>query len=139
MWRTIPQRYRLVAARCKECGTINFPPRRICIGCNKPTEFEEVKLSGRGKIYSYTVIARGATVYEQADEALVGGSFAVALVELEEGVRVIAQLTDCDPYKVEVGMEVEAVLRRVYEQDGIIRYGLKFRPVRFPGRSQPKR
>jgi uncharacterized OB-fold protein len=136
LWRTIPQKYRLVASKCKICGTINFPPRKICIGCNKPAEFDEVKLSGRGKVYAYAIIARGATVYEQADEALIGGAFPVVLIELEEGLKIISQLTDCDPSEVEIGMEVEAVIRRVYEQDGIIRYGFKFRPVRFQQRVQ---
>jgi len=131
IWRIIPQKYRLVGAKCKKCGALNFPPRKICIKCGKPAEFEEVKLSGRGKVYSYTIIERGSTVFEHAEEARVGGAFPVALVELEEGVRVLGQLTDCDPSEVKLGMEVEMVFRRIYEQD-IIRYGYKFRPVRFP-------
>lgn len=130
IWRSIPQLYRLIGARCRSCGVINFPPRRICIGCNKPSEIEEVRLSGRGKIYTYTVIGRGATVFEHTEEALVGGPFPVAIVELEEGVKVMGQITDCDPSEVKIGLEVEAVFRRIYEQDDVVRYGYKFRPVR---------
>ena len=131
MWRTLKPRYRLIGAKCRKCGMICFPPRRICMNCGETDNFEEVKLSGRGKVYSYTIIARGATVYEHRREGLSGGAFPIALIELEEGIRVLGQITDCKPEEVRIGMEVEVVFRRIYEQDGIIRYGYKFRPVRF--------
>jgi uncharacterized OB-fold protein len=38
-------------------------------------------------------------------------------------------LTDCDPTAVKRGDRVEAVVRRIYEQEGIVRYGVKFRPL----------
>ena len=132
IWRTIPQKYRLIGLRCKECGAINFPPRKICIKCKKPSEFEEIKLSGKGKVYSYTVTGRGATVFEHTEEGIVGGDFPIAIVELEEGVRVLGQITDCSPSEIKIGTEVEAVFRRMYDQTKIVRYGYKFRPVRFP-------
>ena len=135
--RTLSQRYRLVGLRCKKCGYLHFPARKICKNCGAVEEFEEVELSGRGKVYSYTVIERGATVYEHTEEAAVGGAFPVALVELEEGIRVMGQITECDPYSVRIGMEVEAVLRRMYEQD-VVRYGFKFRPIRFQGKAGGK-
>jgi uncharacterized OB-fold protein len=55
----------------------------------------------------------------------------VALVELEEGVRVTAQLTDVEPDEVEIGMPVEVVTRRIQEKGphGYLVYGYKFRPV----------
>jgi len=42
----------------------------------------------------------------------------------------MAQLTECDPEEVKIGMEVEATLRKVYEDEDVIRYGIKFKPVR---------
>lgn len=131
IWRAIPQKYRLVGIRCKNCGIINFPPRKICKKCRKPTDFEEVKLRGRGKVYAYTVIGHGATVFEHTEEGIIGGAFPIAIIELEEGVRVLGQITDCDPSEIKIGTKVEAVLRRMYDQNKIIRYGYKFRPVRF--------
>ncbi|MEM4789658.1 MAG: OB-fold domain-containing protein, partial [Ignisphaera sp.] len=55
----------------------------------------------------------------------------VALIELENGVKVLSTLTDIDPGNVYDGMEVEAVLRRLWTEgdEGIIVYGLKFVPV----------
>jgi uncharacterized OB-fold protein len=54
----------------------------------------------------------------------------MALVELQEGVRVTAQLTDVDPDQASIGMEVEMVVRRLRadEERGLIVYGYKFRP-----------
>ena len=58
--------------------------------------------------------------------------YTVALVKLEEGPVVTAQLTDVGPTKVEIGMPVEMVTRRIREdgdERGILIYGYKFRPV----------
>lgn len=57
--RSVSQRYRLVGHKCKHCGRVNFPPKAVCKYCLKGSEFEEVVLSGRGTVYSYTVIAGG--------------------------------------------------------------------------------
>jgi len=59
----------------------------------------------------------------------------LALVELEEGIRVSAQLTDVDPEKVQIGMPVEMVTRKIRElgPNGFLVYGYKFRPVLSPG------
>jgi len=58
------------------------------------------------------------------------GPYPIAIVELDEGLRIMAQLTECDPEEVKIGMEVEATLRKVYEDEDVIRYGIKFKPVR---------
>ena len=56
----------------------------------------------------------------------------VALVELDNGVKVLAPLTDVKPEEVYYGMEVEATLRKIYEDgdEGVIVYGFKFVPLR---------
>ena len=55
----------------------------------------------------------------------------VALLELDDGLRLLSQVVDVDPEEVQAGMRVEAVFRRVKEDGsaGIIHYGYKFRPV----------
>ncbi len=127
--RAIKQRYRLVGYRCRECGKINFPPKGVCKYCRESSNFEEVKLSGRGKVYSYTVLAASGAPPEFAEEALIKDAYPVALVELEEGPRIIAQLVDIPHDGVRIGLEVEAVIRRIYVEEEVIRYGYKFRPV----------
>jgi uncharacterized OB-fold protein len=129
-WKTFPQRYGLVGLKCKNCGTINFPARDICIECGRKTEYEPVQLKGQGKVYSYTIISAGGAPPEFSDQERLGGSFGVAVIELEEGPRIVAQMTDCKPCELNIGMRVEAVFRRIYEDDDVIRYGIKFRPIR---------
>jgi uncharacterized OB-fold protein len=131
-WKTIPQRYCLVGLKCRSCGTINFPAREICSGCGKKAEYEPTPLKGQGTINSYTIISAGGAPPEFSEQERLAGSFGVAVVELEEGPKIIAQLTDCKLDELGIGMKVEAVFRRIYEDDDVIRYGIKFRPIKTP-------
>ncbi|MCL6450906.1 MAG: Zn-ribbon domain-containing OB-fold protein [Acetobacteraceae bacterium] len=127
--RNIPLRYRLVGQRCQTCGGVNFPPRAVCSQCSKGTRFEDIQLSGRGVLYSWTRIAGAGAPSEFAAQAQALGSFVVGLVQLEEGPRVVAQIVEVGRSAPRLGQRVEAVLRRIYEEDGVIRYGYKFRPA----------
>ncbi|MFZ5633282.1 MAG: Zn-ribbon domain-containing OB-fold protein [Bacillota bacterium] len=127
--RTVPQRYRLAGQRCVRCGGVNFPPKAVCKHCLTGKEFEDIPLSGKGTVYSYTVIAGGGAPPEFTGEARCKGSYPVVLVELEEGPRIIAQLINPPEEGISIGMKVEAVFRRIYEEEGVVRYGFKFRPV----------
>lgn len=60
--------------------------------------------------------------------AAVQGQYAVAIIRLAEGPQVVAQLVDIDPQQVTIGMKVHRVLRRIYTQEGVVRYGYKFAP-----------
>ena len=128
-WQALPQKYRLVAGKCKECGHLNFPPMPLCGKCGKTNTQEEIELKGIGTVYSFTIIGRGAAPPEFAKMQKKCGPYAIAVVELDEGQKVNVQLTDCDPFKVKIGMRVTAVFRQIYEQESVIRYGLKFRPA----------
>jgi uncharacterized OB-fold protein len=129
-WTALPQKYRLIAGKCKECGYINFPPETLCGKCSKPKTQEFIELPGKGTIYTYTIIGRGAAPPEFKKMQSKSGAYAIAVVELdnEQKNKINVQLTDCDPYKVEIGMPVTAVFRIIYEQEDVRRYGLKFRP-----------
>jgi uncharacterized protein len=126
--REIPARYRLEAARCTACGKIAFPARVVCRAC-KGAAFETVRLSREGKLVTWTVIHVAAAPFAQ------GTPYVVGIVELREGVRVTAQIVDCDPAELEVGTELCAVFRRVSAEGegGILKYGYKFVVVRGAG------
>jgi uncharacterized OB-fold protein len=123
-----PARYRLTASRCTACNRLDFPPRLVCLDCGGYDLAQEV-LSGKGDVYARTVIARGSSPTEFQEQQDLIGSYAVALVQLQEGPRILAQLTDVDPADVEIGMPLDAVFRRIYRQEGVVRYGYKFRPM----------
>jgi uncharacterized OB-fold protein len=128
--RSITQRYALVAAKCKSCGAINLPLGVNCLKCGKVLEYDPQKLSGRGKIYCSTTISRGGSPPEFSAQQNLVGSYPVAVVELDEGPRIVAQMADCRAEDLKIGLEVESTFRRIYDDDGVIRYGIKFRPVR---------
>lgn len=127
--RSIPQRYALIGTKCKSCSVVNFPRTLSCLKCGR-ADFEPLKLSGRGRIYCYTMISRGGSPPEFSMQQNLVGSYHVAVIELEEGPKIVAQMADCKPEELKIGLPVEATFRRIYEDDGIIRYGMKFRPAR---------
>jgi len=123
-WRRRHQRLSLQGEICKTCGTRLFPPRDICPHCHKPA-YETYEFSGRGEVYSFSTVYRPPTGYEDY------APYTVALIKLEEGPLVTAQLTDVDNEDIRIGMPVEMVTRKIREEgeDGLIIYGYKFRPL----------
>jgi uncharacterized OB-fold protein len=122
--REIPQRYRLEAGRCRACGKIAFPPRRICPGCHGES-LETITLSGEGKLVTWTII------HVAPRDFAVQAPYVVGIVELDEGVRVTAQIVDCIAEELEFGTRLRRVLRRLRTEGegGIIQYGYKFVPA----------
>ena len=123
-WREIPTRYRLEAGRCKKCGKIAFPARRICPAC-RGTEWEKTNLSWKGKVVTSTVVQVAPTEFQME------APYAVAVVETPEGVRLMTQVVDCEPASVEPGTEVTLVFRRIRKEGhgGILCYGFKAVPA----------
>ncbi len=122
-WRNIGAYYRLEGIKCKNCGSLTFPPRNSCPKCHSK-DVETVQLPRRGRIVSFSLLRSPPKGFE----AYV--PYYVVVVELENGVRVFGTLTDVFG-EVKEGMEVEAVFRKISEdgEEGLIHYGTKFRPV----------
>ena len=124
-WRLKKQRYALVGEECPHCHVKLFPPRDVCPHCGGEAK-EEFAFSGKGEVFSYTVMHDAPTGFQEATP------FTVALVKLAEGPVVTAQLTDLGDQPVRIGMPVEMVTRKIRTDDGdrgMILYGYKFRPV----------
>jgi uncharacterized OB-fold protein len=123
-WRLNPQRYQLVGEICPQCQGKIFPPRDVCPYCADDERQPAFKVSGRGEVYSYSTIHTAPEGYEEM------APYTVALVKLEEGPLITAQLTDVDNDEVKIGMPVEMVTRKLRTQgeEGLIIYGYKFRP-----------
>lgn len=86
--------------RCPQCGRLRHPPRPMCPACQS-LEWDYVVASGRGTVYSYVT-------YHHRPLAGPEVPYAVLLIELEEGVRVVGDLVG-DQGAAHVGMPVEAV------------------------------
>ena len=84
---------------------------------------EKFQFSGKGEVYSFTVVNFPPLRFEKY------APYIVALIKLEEGPMITAQLTDVDPKDVRIGMEVEMVTRELFiTEEGLGVYGPKFRP-----------
>lgn len=124
-WRLRKQRYGLVGEVCPHCDAKLFPPRDVCPECGQEAR-TPFNFSGRGKVYSFTTVFEPPAGHEE------NAPYTVALVQLDEGPLVTAQLTDLEPGKVEIGTPVEMVTRRLRQdgdERGLLVYGYKFRPV----------
>jgi len=112
-------RHELYFQRCRDCGTKRFYPRALCPAClSSATEW--VRASGRGTVYSFTV-----TYQNQAPGFREELPYVLAIVELDEGVRMMTNVVGCAPDAVRVGMRVEVVFEDVTPEITLA----KFRPA----------
>jgi len=123
-WRLNPQRYQLVGEICPKCSGKIFPPRDVCPYCADQESQPTFQFSGRGEVFSHTTVHNAPEGYQEQ------APYTVALVKLEEGPLVTAQLTDVNNDEVQIGMPVEMVTRKIRTQgdEGLVIYGYKFRP-----------
>jgi len=124
-WRLRQQRYGLVGEVCPHCEAKIFPPRDMCPSCGQEAK-TLYAFSGKGEVYSYTTIYEAPAGYDE------NAPYTVALVKLNEGPLVTAQLTDLGDQPIQIGMPVEMVTRKLRQdgdERGMLVYGYKFRPV----------
>ena len=119
-WREIPQRFRYEAKKCSKCGSISFPPRLVCPECGSRS-FKDYVMKDTGKILTFTTIEVGPPQF--ADQV----PYTVGIVELDDGARITAQITDVDPSKLKIGDKVKLEFRKIQDDGkaGIIMYGYK--------------
>jgi uncharacterized OB-fold protein len=94
--------------RCPACGRLRHPPGPMCPSCGADKQ-DWVVASGRGEVFSYVVHHHPQVPGKQLP-------FVVALVELEEGVRMLGELIDAQPADVSIGMPVEIALTRIDDE-----------------------
>ena len=104
------RRGQLLIQRCDACQAWQFYPRGICSGCWS-TDIRWVPSSGRGTVWTFTVTRQNRTP-GFAEEV----PYVLALVELEEGVKMFSNIVGCDPGEVAIGMPVEATFIRATDQ-----------------------
>ncbi len=110
---------RLLIQKCNDCGALQFLAQSQCRGC-LGEGLEWIEASGRGKVYSYTVVHRAPTARFEEDVPYV-----VALIDLEEGVRMMSAVVGIEPEAVRVDMPVEVVFDEITSTISLP----KFRPI----------
>ncbi len=119
--RESPQNMRLRARKCRSCGAVLTLPLPVCPHCRAQEDFDEFKLSRRGRIYTFS-----QEYYVPTPDAPVS----LCSIDLDGGGRFLTQMTDCAADEVEIGMEVELTFRRMHQAGGFHHYWWKARPVR---------
>jgi len=101
----------LIGSRCRICKEAFFPKRHYCASCTS-AEMEEIPLSQKGKIHTYT-ISRATP-----PGSIMKAPYGIAQIQLPEGAMVIAVLADCDLEALSIGKEAELVVEKVKEDEG---------------------
>ena len=112
----------LLGSCCSSCGKVFFPPQELCTECLQEGSIKEKALSSRGKVYSFTIVAR---------ESLAPPGFQVpyayGYIDLPEGVRVLSKMVGWTPETLKLYVPVEMVLEEI-RQDSL---GQKIMGFRF--------
>ncbi|MHA1670833.1 MAG: OB-fold domain-containing protein [Promethearchaeota archaeon] len=126
VWRDTPSVYKWYGVKCKNCGIVQYPDlSRSCSVCRADDQFEHVKLSKKGIIFTYTL------------DHLVGGAYLNTpvprcVIDLDGGGRVLVNMTEIEKPEenVSIGMKVEMTFRKEHEGAEFKNYYWKCRPVR---------
>jgi uncharacterized OB-fold protein/acyl dehydratase len=107
-WWEAVDRGELRIQKCGECGTLRHPPRPMCGRCQS-TEWTSVTSTGRGTVHSYVVMRH---------PPIPGYDYPlpIAVIDLEEGTRIVSNVVGCKPEDVHIGMKVRLSIENVDEE-----------------------
>jgi uncharacterized OB-fold protein len=97
------RQHKLLLKKCSKCGNIDHPPYLFCTDC-MAEEHEWIAASGRGTLYSYAINTFGVPFPFWDDMPYV-----LAIIDLDEGPRVISNIVECDLERLENQMKLEVV------------------------------
>ena len=122
LWRDNRGGLALCGVKCKRCGFIQYPARRVCISCGTRDEMEPYRFADKvGKVFTFSHNNLAASIDPPTT---------IAAVDFPEGGRIMCDMTDRNPEEVRVGMPVEMTFRRIRSVGGIHDYWWKCQPVR---------
>ena len=91
---------RLMLKKCNDCGEHHHYPRALCPHCLSD-RVDWVQAAGTGEIYTYSITRRGTPV-----------PYCIAYVTLDEGVRMLTNIVDCDLDTIRIGQKVKVAFRK---------------------------
>jgi uncharacterized OB-fold protein len=112
--------HKLLLQRCRDCGTYQSFPQSCCRRCLADNP-EWIESSGKGKVYSFTIIHRPPSHSFEEDVPYI-----VAIIELDEGPRLMSNIIEAKPDEVQVNMRVEVIFDDINSMISLPR----FRPIR---------
>ena len=122
LWRESDAILSLQGHKCRACGEIQYPKRRLCQHCQAKDNFEDIRLSDKkGKLFTFSMDERA---YE------IDLPKVLSVIDIDGGGRFYTALTDRDTSKIEVGMSVEFTFRKLHDGSGFHNYFWKARPIR---------
>ncbi|MFX1339655.1 MAG: Zn-ribbon domain-containing OB-fold protein [Promethearchaeota archaeon] len=120
---------KLMGTKCKDCGAMFVPVRKLCIDCNS-TNMEWVEMSGKGEIAAFTSITVGTPFFVEKGYDR-NKPYCFSVIKLQEGPMVSGQLVGVDeskPETIHVGMPVKATFLQT-DLKGETRVDLGFEPI----------
>ncbi len=119
-YRNYKKNHALYGCRCKACGTVVFPPQRVCVHCGAVDSMEPYRFFDKPAVIR-TFTIDGLSVSLDSPNVLV-------VIEFEGGGKLMTYLVDCDKTKVRVGMKVRPSFRKMFKENGISTYFWKVVP-----------
>lgn len=118
---TAAKNRKLVLQKCRRCEVFNFHPKPWCIECGS-RELTWTDAKPTGTVYSFTISRTVAMNFPGWEKDL---PVLLCLIDLDDGARMYAQVTDCSPEEIRIGMRVTVHFEDISEEAGIP----KFRPA----------
>jgi hydroxymethylglutaryl-CoA synthase len=122
LWREARGLFTLRGSKCRRCSLIDYPIQRVCHQCGSKDEYDEIKLSKKGNLFTYTedyLSGRGAEQF-----------VVFPVVDLEGGGRIKGHMTECEPDEARIDLPVELAFRKMHDGGGYNNYFWKTRPQR---------
>ena len=119
LFEKVSGQWTLIGCRCKQCGQIFFPVREWCLNCSSG-DLERVNLGRNGKLYSFTIVHMPSEHFEPP--------YAVGWIELAEGIRIFSQIRGWQEHPLEIGMDMELAVEKLWDEEEKEIIGYTFRP-----------
>lgn len=123
LWRERDANLRFYGVKCQVCGTIQYPPQRVCTKCHAKDQFEPYRLSDKkAKIFTFSMDYISYPVLERP--------VVTATIDFDGGGRTLCYMTDREAEQVKCGLPVEMNFRKLFVKAGIHNYFWKAIPLR---------
>ena len=110
----------LVGCKCKQCGKVIFPIRKVCLNCLN-RDLERLNLSRNGKLYSFTIVHMPSEHFQPP--------YAIGWIELPEGIRIFSQIRGWQEQPLKIGMKMQIQIETLWQEGENEITGYVFRPA----------